>query len=83
MTHFFMRTHFGYKTFYCVGHYLHGPLARNLFNWEEGSFGRNIYMAKRKTAVAILVPQFSYFNFHMNFSCKLSVYIYIYIYIYI
>ena len=33
--------------------------------------------AKRKTAVAILVPQFSYFNFHMNFSCKLSVYIYI------
>ena len=38
--------------------------------------------AKRKTAVAILVPQFSYFNFHMNFSCKLSVYIYIYIYVF-
>ena len=40
-----------------------------------------VQRAKRKTAVAILVPQFSYFNFHMNFSCKLSVYIYIYIYI--
>ena len=36
-----------------------------------------VQRAKRKTAVAILVPQFSYFNFHMNFSCKLSVYIYI------
>ena len=35
-----------------------------------------VQRAKRKTAVAILVPQFSYFNFHMNFSCKLSVYIY-------
>ena len=35
--------------------------------------------ATRKTAVAILVPQFCYFNFHINFSCKLSVYIYIYI----
>ena len=30
--------------------------------------------AKRKTAVAILVLQFSNFNFHMNFSCELSVY---------
>ena len=27
-----------------------------------------VQRAKRKTAVAILVPQFSYFNFHMNFS---------------
>ena len=36
-----------------------------------------VQRAKRKTAVAILVPQFSYFNFHMNFSCRLSVYIYI------
>ena len=36
-----------------------------------------VQRAKRKTAVAILVPQFAYFNFHMNFSCKLSVYIYI------
>ena len=36
-----------------------------------------VQRAKRKTAVAILVPQFFYFNFHMNFSCKLSVYIYI------
>ena len=34
----------------------------------------------RKTAVAILVPKFSYFNFHMNFSCKLTVYIYIYVF---
>ena len=39
-----------------------------------------VQRAKRKTAVAILVPQFSYFNFHMNFSCKLSVYIYIYVF---
>ena len=38
-----------------------------------------VQRAKRKTAVAILAPQFSYFNFHMNFSCKLTVYIYIYI----
>ena len=37
-----------------------------------------VQRAKRKTAVAIiLVPQFSYFNLHMNFSCKHSVYIYI------
>ena len=38
----------------------------------------NVQRAKRKTAVAILVPQFSYFNFHMNFSCKLSVHIYVF-----
>ena len=34
-----------------------------------------VQRAKRKTAVAILVPQFSYFNFHMNFTCKFTVYI--------
>ena len=40
--------------------------------------GEVVQRAKRKTAVAILVPQFSYFNFHMNFSYKLSVYIYMF-----
>ena len=34
-----------------------------------------VQRAKRKTSVAILVLQFSYFNFHMNFSCKLTLYI--------
>ena len=35
-----------------------------------------VQRAKRKTAVAILVLQFSYFNFHMNFSCKLTLYMF-------
>ena len=36
-----------------------------------------VQRVKRKTAVAILVLQFSYFNFHMNFSlCKLTIYMF-------
>ena len=62
--------------------YRYGIFVCKCVSVSECKFCYIIYVvvqrAKRKTAVAILVPQFSYFNFHMNFSCKRSVYIYMF-----
>ena len=70
--------------------YRHGIFVCKCVSVSECKICDIIYVvvqrAKRKTAVAILGgqswslndPKCSYFNFHMNFSCKLSVYIYVF-----